>query len=136
MAYFSFTQKILQGIPIDLFNHGNMKRDFTYVDDVVESIVRLMPVIPSVSSSSHNSSQSIYNIGHNVPVSLDYFIHTLEKEIGKNAEKRLLPMQPGEVIETCANIDRLVETIQFKPQVSIEEGLRRFVGWYRNYYQV
>ncbi|WP_407637444.1 NAD-dependent epimerase [Calidifontibacillus oryziterrae] len=131
MALFSFTKAIVNEQPIEIYNHGNMKRDFTYIDDVVESIVRLMEKGPYTTSVI---PYKIYNIGNNNPVSLQVFVHTLEKYLGKKAIKKLLPMQPGDVVETYADISELEKDIKYHPQVSVEDGIKRFVDWYNKYY--
>lgn len=144
MSYFKFVKAIEAGKPIDVYNFGEMQRDFTYVDDVVEGIVRLMDKpyqsSPQQSGSSSESSTSsapykIYNIGNNSPVKLTTFIEVIEQALGKKAEKNLLPMQPGDVLSTYADIDELVKVVGFKPITSVEEGVYRFVKWYREYYQ-
>lgn len=143
MAYFSFTKNIIEEQPIKVFNNGDMRRDFTYVDDIVEGIVRLLDRPPTNNiewnpsepdPSSSNAPYKLYNIGNNNPVSLIYFIKTLEKVIGKQAIVHLHPMQPGDVKETYADITDLYEDVGFYPKTSIEEGLRKFVEWYRDYY--
>jgi UDP-glucuronate 4-epimerase len=131
MAVFKFANDIVKQQPIEIYNYGNMKRDFTYVDDVTESILRLIYRGPST-----ESSYKIYNIGNNQPVQLDYFIQVLEEHLGKKAIKKLLPMQPGDVPETFADIDELVKDIDYKPKVSIEEGIKRFVEWFKDYYKI
>jgi UDP-glucuronate 4-epimerase len=131
MAVFKFANAIVKQQPIEIYNYGNMKRDFTYVDDVTESILRLIYRGPST-----ESSYKIYNIGNNQPVQLDYFIQVLEEHLGKKAIKKLLPMQPGDVPETFADIDELVKDIDYKPKVSIEEGIKRFVEWFKDYYKI
>jgi len=145
MALFLFTKAILEGRPIDVFNHGKMQRDFTYVDDIVEGVVRVAdrPPAPNLSWSglqpdpgSSFAPYRIYNIGNNQPVELLYFIETLEKCLGKAAVKNLLPLQPGDVPATFADIDTLMADTGFKPATSIEEGVSRFVAWYRGYYGV
>ncbi len=144
MAYFSFTKDILAGKPIKVFNHGKMERDFTYIDDVVEGIVRLIDKPPKTNAhwddradgiSGSFAPYKIYNIGNNKPVNLMYFINTLEKLLGKEAEKIYMDMQPGDVLRTYADIFDLEESIGFKPKTSIEEGLSKFVDWYRGYYK-
>lgn len=129
MAYFSFSQRILDNQPIDVYNHGDMKRDFTYIDDIVEGVFRLMIKIPPASPTPCR----LYNIGNNQPVNLLYFIQLLEKNLGKVAEKRMLPMQPGDVKETYADIDALHAWTGFQPSTTVEEGIARFIGWYRQY---
>jgi UDP-glucuronate 4-epimerase len=143
MAYFSFTRKIMDNIPIEVFNHGNMKRDFTYIDDIVEGVYRVMLKIPEGNPdwdgkhpdpASSPAPYRVFNIGNHQPVDLLYFIELLEKNLGKKAEKKLLPIQPGDVKETYADIDALQEYIGFKPSTPIEEGIARFVKWYLEYY--
>jgi len=143
MAYFSFTSKILEGEPIKVFNHGKMERDFTYIDDIVEGICRLVDKAPvgmeEWSDSVENMSTSfapykIYNIGNNKPVQLMKFIEALESALGREAKKEFLDMQPGDVLKTYADVSDLEEAIDFKPSTSIEKGLENFVKWYRNYY--
>ncbi|MEI5907342.1 NAD-dependent epimerase [Bacillus spongiae] len=131
MAYFSFIRAISNGEPIEVYNYGKMRRDFTYIDDVVECIMRLWKKGPSL---DHSLPYKIYNIGHNQPVQLSDFIDVIEKNIGKKAVKKLLPMQPGDVLETFADIDDLEQEINYKPMVSIEEGISKFVKWYKEYY--
>ncbi len=143
MALFLFTRAILENRPIDVFNNGNMMRDFTYIDDIVEGLVRVMDkppepnpawsgAIPDPSSSF--APYRLYNIGNNNPVRLLDFIQTLEEALGKTAVKNFLPMQPGDVPETKANVDDLVNDVGFSPATPISEGIRRFVAWYREYY--
>jgi UDP-glucuronate 4-epimerase len=143
MALFLFTKAILEGKPIDVFNHGKMKRDFTYVDDIVEGIVRLLPVVPKGNPEWNGENPDpatsfapykIYNIGNNKPVELLYFIEVLESKLGKAAVKNFLPMQDGDVPETYANVDDLMNDVGFKPSTSIEDGIGEFVTWYRKYY--
>lgn len=139
MAYFSFTRNILARQTIDIFNNGNMRRDFTYIDDIIEGIIRVIakPPQPELQSNSSNipvPPHRIYNIGNNQPVKLLHFLKVLENCLGIKAEKRFLPMQPGDVIETYADIDDLMRDTGFKPETSIEIGLSRFVDWYRDYY--
>lgn len=139
MAYFSFTRNILARQPIDVFNNGDMRRDFTYIDDIVEGIVRVIAKAPQPELQSNPSNipvphHRIYNIGNNQPVKLLHFLEVLENCLGIKAEKRFLPMQPGDVLETYADIDDLMRDTGFKPETSIEIGLSRFVDWYRNYY--
>ncbi|MBF0119098.1 MAG: NAD-dependent epimerase [Desulfobacterales bacterium] len=145
MALFLFTKAILEGKPIDVFNHGKMKRDFTYIDDIIEGIIRLVPKIaqpnPEWSGDTPDPSSSyapykIYNIGNNNPVELLRFIEVLEEYLSKKAVKNLLPMQSGDVPKTYADIDDLFKDIGFKPQTSIEEGIKKFVEWYRSYYSM
>ncbi|MEC5189711.1 UDP-glucuronate 4-epimerase [Geobacillus thermodenitrificans] len=131
MALFKFANAIMKQQPIEIYNYGNMKRDFTYIDDVTESILRLIYRGPST-----ESPYKIYNIGNNQPVQLNYLIQVLEEHLGKKAIKKLLPMQPGDVPETFADIDELVKDINYKPKVSIEEGIERFVEWFKDYYKI
>ena len=143
MAYFSFTKNILEGKPIKVFNYGNMKRDFTYIDDIVEGIVRLIKRIPEANDSWDRSKPDpatsyapyrIYNIGNNQPIKLMDFVETLEKLLGKKANIEFLPMQDGDVEATYADITDLHDTVGFKPSTSLEEGLQKFVDWYTSYY--
>ena len=145
MALFLFTKAILEGRPIDVFNYGQMRRDFTYIDDIVEGVVRVLDKIPEPNSlesaSTQNSSKSkapykIYNIGNNQPVELMHFIEALESCLGMHAEKKMLPLQPGDVPVTYADVDDLVRDVGFKPNTPIEVGIQHFVTWYRSYYQV
>lgn len=145
MAYFSFTQDILAGRPIKVFNHGQMERDFTYIDDIVEGILQLIPKAPNANKlwdESHDSiSESfapykIYNIGNNNPIPLMRFIHALESSIGIEAKKIYMDMQPGDVLRTYADVSDLEHDIGFKPSTTIEEGINRFIEWYLDYYHV
>lgn len=137
MAYFSFTKKILAGEPIDIFNYGDMRRDFTYIDDIVAGITSLIDHIPKAicdPSTGSRARYDIFNIGNNKPVALLDFVETLELAIGRSTEKNLLPMQPGDVPETYADISKLNKAVGFAPRTTIKEGLTRFVDWYRSYY--
>lgn len=144
MASFLFMKAILEDRPIDVFNQGKMKRDFTYVDDIVEGIFKLIPSVPGP-DSNWNALQPdpatsfapyrLYNIGNNQPVELLHFIETLEKKIGKKAVKNFLPLQDGDVPETFADVDDLMRDVNFKPATSIEVGLSKFVDWYFDYYK-
>ncbi|MCP4888670.1 MAG: NAD-dependent epimerase [Planctomycetaceae bacterium] len=145
MALFLFTKAILEGQPIDVFNEGKMSRDFTYIDDIVEGVDRTSEQIakpdPSWDSDDPNPSSShapyrVFNIGNNQPVELSYFIEVIEKALGVTAKKNLLPMQPGDVPATYADIDALEASVGFRPSTSIETGVSRFIEWYREYYQV
>lgn len=145
MALFSFTKAILEGKPIDVFNHGRMKRDFTYVDDIVEGVVRVSDHVPTGNSewsgatpdpASSRAPYRVYNIGNNQPVELMYFIATLEKALGKTAEKNFLPMQTADLPETYADVADLVQDVGFSPSTPIETGVANFVAWYRNHYGV
>jgi UDP-glucuronate 4-epimerase len=143
MAIFLFTRAILNGEPIDVFNNGKMRRDFTYIDDIVEGVVRVTDLIPKPNpnwSGDHpdpgtsKAPYRIYNIGANEPVELLDMIAALEKHLGRKAEKRLLPMQPGDVPETYADVEALTEATGFSPSTSLDVGIKRFVEWYRAYY--
>ena len=133
MAYYSFTKNIIEGKPIKVFNHGDMYRDFTYIDDIIEGIMRILPL--EVLPDESNTLYKIYNIGNNHPVQIMEFIKILEKHIGKEAEKIYLPMQAGDVYETYADITELTQDTGFAPKTSLEEGLDKFVGWYLDYYK-
>ncbi len=133
MAYFSFTNNIFNDKEIKIFNNGDMYRDFTYIDDIVTGIVNLIDKVPS--SFEDGVSYKIYNIGNNRPVKISDFVSILEKEIGKNAKKVYLPMQPGDVYETYADITDLKNDTSFAPNTSIEEGLHKFVMWYKEFYK-
>ncbi len=143
MALFKFTKAILEDKPIDVYNYGKMRRDFTYIDDIVEGVIRVLEHIPSSnpdwSSDSPDPSTSpapykLYNIGNNQPVELMHYIETLEKALGKPAKKNMLPMQAGDVPMTYADVNDLEREVGFKPQTSIVEGIGHFVKWYKNYY--
>lgn len=137
MAYFSFTQKILKGETIDVYNYGKMERDFTYIDDIVEGIVRVMDHIPSSQESeitTANAPYKIYNIGNNQPIKLERFIKAIESAAGKQAIKNSLPMQPGDVPRTYADVKELMLDVNFKPSIEIEEGIQNFMNWYKAYY--
>lgn len=143
MALFLFTKAILEGRPIDVFNHGAMRRDFTYIDDIVEGVIRTSDhtAAPNANWSgdapdpaTSNAPYRLYNIGNNNPVELMTLIATLERALGKTAEKRMLPMQPGDVPATYADVDALVEDVGFAPRTSIELGVAQFVDWYLRYY--
>lgn len=132
MAVFSFTQAILNSEPIKIYNYGKMKRDFTYIDDCVESIVRLIMNGPSREGLI---PYKIYNIGNQHPVSLSDFIEVLEKSIGKKAQKEYVPLQQGDVLETYADLQELIKDTGYKPLVKIDEGMKKFIDWYRDYYK-
>lgn len=145
MVLFLFTKAILEGKPIDVFNYGKMQRDFTYIDDIIEGVVRVMDKIPKPSSDWNSANPDpgssrgpyrLYNIGNNNPVDLMKFIEILEDCLGKKAGKNLLPMQPGDVPATFADVDDLVRDVGFKPSTSLDAGIQRFVDWYRSYYGV
>ncbi|QGQ45085.1 NAD-dependent epimerase/dehydratase family protein [Metabacillus sediminilitoris] len=133
MALFTFANAICNQQPIEIYNYGKMKRDFTYIDDVIESIYRLMKKGPLADQAVPHK---IYNIGNNQPVELTDFIQILEKEIGKQATKTFLPRQPGDVLETYADIDELIKDISYKPLVTIDEGIPQFVKWFKQYYKI
>ncbi len=145
MAMFIFTKAILAGQPIDVFNRGQMQRDFTYIDDIVEGVIRVANRVPEPNPdwsgdqpdpATSQAPYRIYNIGNNNPVELLSVIEVLENCLGKKAEKNLLPMQPGDVLATYADIDALADDVGFRPNTSIEEGIARFVDWYREFYNV
>lgn len=145
MALFMFTKAILAGEPINVFNYGKMRRDFTYIDDIVEGVVRVIDKIPepnpnwSGENPDPGTSQApykIYNIGNNQPVELIRFIEVLESCLGKTAEKNMMPIQPGDVPVNYANVDDLENDVGFKPNTPIEVGIKHFVNWYRAYYNV
>jgi UDP-glucuronate 4-epimerase len=143
MALFLFTEAILQDRPIQIFNHGRMQRDFTYIDDIIEGVHRVCFRIPEAGTewdSAHPDPGSspgpyrLYNIGNNNSVSLMRYIETVEKVLGKEAKKEFLPMQPGDVPATFADVDDLIRDVCFKPSTSIEDGISSFISWYREYY--
>ena len=145
MAMFLFTRAILEDRPIDVFNHGQMQRDFTYIDDIVEGVVRVADRIPQPNSDwsgdqpdpgSSRAPFKIYNIGNNQPVKLMDMIETIEKALGKRAKKNMLPMQPGDVPATFADVDDLMRDVDFRPNTPIDVGVSNFVEWYRSYYGV
>jgi UDP-glucuronate 4-epimerase len=145
MAYFSFTKAILEGRTIDIYNHGKMQRDFTYIDDIVEGVVRIAQKVPqpvagwtpeSNDSSRSSAPYKIYNIGNHDSVELGTFVETIEKALGKTADKRYLDMQPGDVLATYANVDDLMGDVDFAPNTSLTDGIERFVEWYREFYKV
>ena len=145
MALFLFTKAILEDRPIDIFNHGKMVRDFTYIDDIVEGVYRVMHRIPEPDTTwdgndpdpaTSYSPYRIYNIGNNQKVDLMRYIEVLEECLGKKAEKNFMPMQLGDVPATYANVDDLMRDVGFKPNTRIEEGIKSFVAWYREYYGI
>jgi UDP-glucuronate 4-epimerase len=145
MALFLFTKNILAGKPIDVFNHGHHKRDFTFVEDIAEGVVRSLDRIatpdPNWDSNNPDPATSsapyrVYNIGNNKPVDLSHYIETLEKCLGKKAEKNMLPLQLGDVPDTFADVEDLVRDVGYKPATTVEEGIKAFVEWYRDYYKV
>lgn len=144
MALFLFTKAILEGKPIDVFNYGNMQRDFTYVDDIVEGVIRVLdrtatinPAFDSATSdpATSNAPYRVFNIGNNNPVPLLDFIGCIENALGKKAEKNLLPLQDGDVPATYANTDALNDWVGFVPGTGVQEGIDRFIAWYRDYYK-
>jgi UDP-glucuronate 4-epimerase len=145
MALFRFTEAILKGRPIDVYNHGKMRRDFTYIDDITEGVIRVLEQVPepnpawsghSPDPSSSNAPYRIYNIGNHQSVELLHFIQVLEDCLGVKAQKNLLPLQPGDVLETYADIDDLTQAVGYQPTTSIEQGIPKFVDWYRAYYSL
>jgi len=144
MALFKFTHNILAGKPIDVFNYGNHRRDFTYIDDIVEGVVRVLDRIPEPNpewsgdvpdSATSTAPYRLYNIGNNQPVELMRYIEVLEACLGKEAEKNMLPLQAGDVPATYADVADLVRDVDYKPDMSIEQGIANFVDWYRDYYE-
>jgi UDP-glucuronate 4-epimerase len=145
MAMFSFTKKIIAGETIDVFNYGHHRRDFTYIDDIIEGLVRTLDTVPQSNhdwSGMHPDPASsmapykIYNIGSNNPVELLRYIEVIEHVLGKKANKNLLPIQPGDVPDTYADVDALIKDMHYQPNTSIEEGVSHFVQWYREFYNV
>lgn len=137
MALFKFTKAILEDKPIDVYNNGQMRRDFTYIDDIVEGVVRVMASPPCKGDcKASGAPYRLYNIGNNKPVMLMDFIRAIEASIGKKAVMNMLPMQPGDVPDTYADVESLTRDYGFKPSTSVEEGVARFVEWYRDYYGV
>lgn len=134
MAYFGFTKKIIEGSTIKVFNEGNMFRDFTYIDDIVQGIENMLLNPPQ--GKDGKAPYRVYNIGNNKPEQLMHFIETLEIAIGKEAKKEFLPMQQGDVYQTYADVSDLMNDFDFKPSTSIAEGLEKFVAWYKEYYGV
>ncbi len=144
MALFLFTKNILAGKPIDVFNYGNHRRDFTYIDDIVEGVVRVIDRVPQPNpewsgdnpdSATSAAPYQLYNIGNNNPVELMHYIKVLEGCLGLKATQNLLPLQPGDVPATYANVEDLVRDIGYKPDMSVEQGIANFVAWYRDYYR-
>lgn len=143
MAYFLFTKAILSGQPIDVFNYGKMKRDFTYIDDIIEGVVRVIDTIPQGNPhwsgdkpdpGTSKAPYKIYNIGNNNPVELLHFIEVIENCLGMKVQKNMLPLQPGDVTMTYADVDDLIADVGFKPATPIDVGISRFIDWYRDYY--
>ena len=144
MALFKFTKGIIEGTPIDVYNHGEMYRDFTYIDDIVEGVIRVTDRIPSAdpnwSGDTPDPSASfapyrVYNIGNSSPVRLMDFVDAIETSIGKKAKINMMPIQPGDVPSTCADVSALQRDVDFTPCTGVEDGIAQFVSWYRNYYQ-
>ncbi|MBI5462387.1 MAG: NAD-dependent epimerase [Gammaproteobacteria bacterium] len=145
MALFMFTKNILAGKPIDVFNYGKHRRDFTYIDDIVEGVIRILDRIPAPNpdwssdtpdSATSNAPYKLYNIGNNQPVELMHYIKVLEDCLGKKAEMNLLPLQLGDVPDTYADVADLVTDVGYKPATTVEDGIARFVAWYREYFKV
>jgi UDP-glucuronate 4-epimerase len=145
MALFKFTKAILAGEPIDVYGEGKQRRDFTYIDDIVEGVYRVTFKVaqgnPAWSSDKPDPGTSqapwkVYNIGNNSPVELMRFIEVIEEQLGRKARKNLMPMQPGDVPATVADVDDLVRDVGFKPATAVETGIARFIEWYREYYRV
>ena len=145
MALFIFTKAILEDRPIDVFNNGNMQRDFTYVDDIVEGVIRVSKKIPAGDPAwsgtkpdpgTSKSPYKIYNIGNNAPVRLMDFIESIENAIGKKAKMNFLPLQPGDVKATYADVTDLVNDTGYKPATPVQEGINKFINWYRSYYKI
>ena len=137
MAYYKFTKAIINGDPIDVYNNGDMKRDFTYIDDIIAGVVRVMKRIPSAEANTFSAAKApykVYNIGNSNPVTLGSFIEAIEDSCGREAVKNYFPMQPGDVPATFADIDELRESIKFSPSTDIKYGVSSFVNWYRSYY--
>jgi UDP-glucuronate 4-epimerase len=136
MAIFLFVKAIIEGTPVKLFNHGRMRRDFTHIDDVTRVVLRLVGRIPGHDESPGRAPARIYNVGNHRPEELIHVVELLEKELGRAAVKDMLPMQPGDVMETFADVGDLMRDVGFRPQTSIEDGIRGFVAWYRDHYKV
>ncbi len=141
MALFLFTRAILEGRPIDLFNEGRMRRDFTYIDDIVEGVVRVADRPPSAGGAPSGPATSsapfaLYDIGNDDPVELERLIVAIERGLGRKAQRRLLPMQPGDVAATWADVSALERAVGYRPRTSIEDGVARFIAWYRDYHDV
>ena len=145
MALFLFTKAITEGKPITVFNHGKMQRDFTYIDDIIEGVVRVMARLPEPNPAWRGDNPDpgtsyapykIYNIGNNNPVELIEFIEEIENALGRKAEKEFVDLQPGDVPATYADVDDLIQDVGFKPETSIATGIRRFIEWYKDYYAV
>ena len=133
MAYFKFAKKIMAGETIQIYNNGDMMRDFTYIDDIVKGITNILPNPPAEIETG--ARYKVYNIGNNKPEKLMDYIETLEKHLGREAKKEFLPMQPGDVYQTYADVSDLMHNFNFKPSTSIDEGLSKFVTWFKEYYR-
>ena len=136
MAIYLFTKAIVEGTPIKLFNHGRMRRDFTYIEDAARAVLQLVDQPPRDGGEGAGPPAKIYNVGNNHPEELTHVVTVLERELGRTAVKEMLPMQPGDVTETFADVTDLMRDTGFRPQTSIEDGLRDFVAWYRDYYRI
>jgi UDP-glucuronate 4-epimerase len=136
MAMFLFTKAIVEGTPIKLFNHGRMRRDFTHIADVARVVSKLVDRIPEADPAAGGAPAKIYNVGNHRPEELLHVVNLLEQELGRTAIKEMLPMQPGDVLETFADIEELTRDTGFRPDTSIEDGIRDFVAWYRHHYRV
>lgn len=145
MALFKFTKAMLEGKSIDVYNYGKMKRDFTYIDDIVEAIIRLQDIIPEANSewtvetgspATSSAPYRVYNIGNSSPVELMDYITALEEATGIEAQKNMMPMQPGDVLETSAETQPLYDLVGFRPQTSVKDGVKNFVDWYREFYKI
>jgi UDP-glucuronate 4-epimerase len=136
MAIFLFASAIVEGKPIRLFNHGKMRRDFTHIDDVARVVSKLIDRIPGDNPAAANAPARIYNVGNHRPEELEHVVALLEKELGRTAAKEVLPMQPGDVLETFADIGDLMRDTGLRPEISIEDGIRDFVAWYRDHYKI
>ncbi len=135
MACFLFTDAIVKGLPIKVFNHGNMSRDFTYIDDIVEGVIRVIDKIPT-SNEGKQPPYKLYNIGNNSPVKLMDFIECIEQELGIQAEKNFMPLQAGDVLTTWADVDDLIQDFDYQPAISIQKGVKEFIRWYKQFYKV
>ena len=144
MALFRFVRSILRDEPIDVYNHGDMRRDFTYIDDIVEGVVRVLDQPPDRAASpppdderpkAREAPYRLFNIGNGRSIELTRFIELIENQLGKKAQRRLLPLQLGDVVETCADVGPLKRAVGFRPQTPVEVGIPAFVEWYREYYQ-
>ncbi len=131
MAYYSFTQSILGGRPIDIFNHGQLQRDFTYIDDITEGVVRVLDKPATPEAAAPDTPHRIFNIGNHEPVALLSFIETLERELGREAIKNFLPMQPGDVHITYADTTKLQQWVGFTANTPLKDGIHQFVAWYQ-----